>query len=51
MNRDFTRVECSDCGSVHSIISTLDDERYRIEFCSFCGSEDIETYFEEVKED
>ena len=51
MNKDFTRVECSDCGSVYSVFTTLDDARYEITYCSYCGAEEVDTFYEEVKED
>jgi len=46
----FTRVECVDCGGAYSVFNNLDDDRYSVEYCSLCGSDDIETYEEEATE-
>jgi len=51
MNTNFTRVECSGCGSVYSVFTSIDDDRYSIEYCSYCGEEEVDTFYEEVNED
>ena len=47
----FTRVECLSCGGVYSVLTTLDDDRYDIKFCTICGNDDIECYAEESTEE
>ncbi len=35
-------MECGECGSRSQVEDTLDEEQYRIEFCPFCGCNEIE---------
>ena len=39
----ITILECGDCSSSLHITETMDDERYVLEFCPYCGLSDIET--------
>ena len=35
-------IECSDCNAIYYIKHNLNKSRYDIDFCAFCGGEDIE---------
>ena len=35
-------IECSDCNAIYFIKHSLSKSRYDIDFCAFCGGEDIE---------
>jgi len=32
------RIECDDCGASYIINHSMDDDRYKVDCCSFCGS-------------
>jgi len=48
----FTRVECQSCGASFSVVDgSMDEDKYDVTNCAYCGDESIEIELEEVVED